>query len=116
MCLPMTLKPPGILAPRALPSVIDTVAIEAMEEKAFTLARLTHNFERALAAYLDFVGSADRPTAGWRGERLLAEAGEALWYLVVQREACGLRNTEAVLREYRVPAAVRLRMGAVQRR
>jgi hypothetical protein len=34
----------------------------------------------------------------------------------VQREACGLRNTEAVLRDYKVPAAVRLRMGVVRKR
>ena len=42
--------------------------------------------------------------------------GKALWYLVVQREACGLRNTEAMLTEYRVPPAVRLRMGVARHR
>jgi hypothetical protein len=34
----------------------------------------------------------------------------------MQREVCGLTNTEAVFREYRVPAALRLRMGAIRRR
>ena len=38
-------------------------------------------------------------------------AGEALWYYVVQREACGLRDVEIVLREFRVPREVYLRMG-----
>ena len=40
-----------------------------------------------------------------RRERLLDRAGEALWCFVVQREAFGLRNTEAVLRELQVPMA-----------
>ena len=38
-------------------------------------------------------------------------AGQALWALVVQREACGLRDVESVLREYGVPREVYLRMG-----
>ena len=50
-----------------------------------------------------------------RREELLEAAGEALWFLVVQREACGLSNTEAMLRTYDVPLAVRLRMGPARR-
>lgn len=42
---------------------------------------------------------------------LVAAAGEALWYYVVQREAIGLRDVDAVLREYRVAHEVYLRMG-----
>ncbi|HYY27922.1 MAG TPA: hypothetical protein VE860_08265, partial [Chthoniobacterales bacterium] len=45
-------------------------------------------------------------------QRLLAEAARALWYLVVQREACGLWNTTQLMRDYRVPEEVRIRMGA----
>ena len=89
-----------------------------MEEKASTLGRLTQAFEKALAAFVAWEqqsAAGDAQLAGER-ERLLDEAGEALWWLVVQREACGLRNTEAVLRVYCVPAAVRLRMGVRTRR
>jgi hypothetical protein len=42
---------------------------------------------------------------------LVAEAGYALWLFVVQREACGLRDSRAVMRDYAVPTEVQLRMG-----
>jgi hypothetical protein len=38
--------------------------------------------------------------------RLLQEASDALWCFVVQREACGLRDQRAIMREYRVPRDV----------
>ena len=41
---------------------------------------------------------------------LVAEAGYALWLFVVQREACGLRDSRAVMRDYAVPAEVQMRM------
>jgi hypothetical protein len=42
---------------------------------------------------------------------LLAEAGDALWLFVVQREACGLRDARQLMRDYRVPPEVQYRMG-----
>ena len=68
---------------------------------------MVQNFETALSAFKSL--AADAGAA--RREELLEAAGEALWFLVVQREACGLTNTEAMLRIYDVPLAVRLRMG-----
>ena len=46
-----------------------------------------------------------------RRAMLVAEAGYALWLFVVQREACGLRDSRAVMRDYAVPAEVQVRMG-----
>ena len=43
---------------------------------------------------------------------LVQQASEALWYFIVQREACGLRDPRPVIRDYRVPAEVYGRMGA----
>ena len=43
----------------------------------------------------------------------MAEASDALWHFVVQREACGLRDLRYVLRDYRVPSEVAARMGAL---
>jgi hypothetical protein len=40
------------------------------------------------------------------------EAGHALWMFVVQREACGLRDSRTVMRNYNVPGEVQQRMGA----
>jgi hypothetical protein len=44
------------------------------------------------------------------------EAGHALWMFVVQREACGLRDSRTVMRDYNVPGEVQQRMGAVYNR
>jgi hypothetical protein len=107
----MSLKPPGILAARPAAPALAALDAEMLQEKAATLGRLTRAFERALADYLALSASRSEE----RRERLCSEAAEALWRFVVQREACGLRNTEAVLREYCVPAAVRLRMGTIRR-
>ena len=116
----MTLKPPQILAPRpphrVLP-IVNTLHAEILEEKAATLSRLTRVFETRLAAWREAEAaiSAGKRLSRRRRQRLFDEAAEALWQFVVQREACGLRNTEAVLREYGVPAALRLSMGAARR-
>lgn len=116
----MSLKPPQILAPRSpiSPSpIVNTLELEILEEKAATLSRLTRAFEEALAAWraAEAEAEAGRPATETLRKRLFDEAADALWHFVVQREICGLRNTEAVLREYDVPAALRLRMGAVRR-
>jgi hypothetical protein len=44
-------------------------------------------------------------------EELVADAAEALWCYVIQREVCGFYGVEWVLREFDVPREVRLRMG-----
>jgi hypothetical protein len=41
------------------------------------------------------------------------EAGYTLWMFMVQREACGLRDSRAVIRDYNVPGEVQQCMGAV---
>ncbi len=108
-----------MLAPRSARGpqpIVNTLDAEILEEKAATLARLTRTFEAALAAWRAAEQEADvGREASERRRRLFDEAAEALWHFVVQREVCGLRNTEAVMREYRVPVALRLRMGAARR-
>jgi hypothetical protein len=100
----MSRRAPRSLDPRQS-GILDPIEYEVLQEMASTLGRLTQAFEKALAAYK--VDPAD--------EGLLDAAGTALWHFVIQRELCGLRNTEAVLRDYQVPAAIRLRMGVARR-
>lgn len=87
---------------------------EIAQEQASALGRLGRALEAALAALTDYDRShaepkANQPTA--ERTRLVAEAGEALWCFMVQREACGLRDPRPVMRDYRVPAEVQNRMG-----
>src|SRR3954449_10227803 len=84
-----------------------TLDREFAQEKAASLRRLGQALELALSA-LAQVDAAKRDR-----ERLLEEAGLALWQFVVQREACGLRDFSYVLRDYRVPPEVVARMGVM---
>lgn len=99
----MSIRPPKALAPKdALKDDPLTAALEheVLAEKAATYGRLLARLERALQLYRDT-----------ETDDSLAAAGEALWHVAIQRELCGFRNHEAFYREYRVPPAVRLRMG-----
>ena len=99
------------------PSGVDLLHEEFAREKASALGRLGRALEAALAELARFDAGERRDTshAGARQLRaaLVAEASDALWHFVVQREACGLRDLRYVLRDYRVPSEVAARMGAL---
>lgn len=89
---------------------------ELFQERASTMARLGRRAEEALKALADFdAARAQNPNStGEDADRraaLVDAAGEALWYYVVTREMCGLRDADAVIRELGAPREVRLRMG-----
>ena len=81
---------------------------EMVQEKAHALGRMSRRAIEALDALKAFDAAPGDPEA--RAE-LVRAAGEALWYYVVQREVCGFRDTESLLRQLGVPREVRLRMG-----
>jgi hypothetical protein len=91
---------------------------EIVQEKAAALGRLGRRLERALLALAQFDQGEGQHSEASRQQRraLVAEAGEALWYFMVQREACGLRDSRQVMRDYRVPVEVQYRMGISTRR
>jgi hypothetical protein len=89
---------------------------ELVQEKATALGRLGRRLEAAIEALAAFdamhpanVSPPDRS----RRTALVAEAGYALWLLVAQREACGLRDSRAVLTDYKVPREVQVRAGTL---
>jgi len=88
---------------------------EIAREKAVSLGRLGRRLEAALDAVRTF--DAREAGAGRSREReaLLCEARTLLWYFVVQREACGLRDSARLMQDYAVPKEVRARMGLSQR-
>lgn len=93
----------------------DLLEHEFAQEMASALGRLGRALEAALAALAEFDAEPARSTSADRRQlraSLVAQASLALWYFVVQREACGLRDLRAVLRDYRVPPEVAARMGA----
>jgi len=83
---------------------------EILAEQASSLGRAGRQLEQSLADLRAHdAGTAPKRTgrnqAPSRSE-LVAAARRALWYLVVQREACGFRNSAEVLTAYRVPDEV----------
>jgi hypothetical protein len=89
---------------------------EIAQEKASALGRLGRRLESSLAELAAFdaahtENSQLSPEERERRRSLVAEAGVSLWYLIVQREALGLRNTVGVLQDYRVPREVGDRVG-----
>jgi hypothetical protein len=91
---------------------------EIVQEQAAAFGRLGRALEAALTRLAAFdategssVDEASRSSRKAVRTAFLEAAGYALWCLIVQREACGLRDQGNVIREYRVPAEVRNRMG-----
>ena len=96
---------------------VDILDYEVAQEQASALGRMGRALEAALAALREFDAAhshSDAPASAREDRRtLVAKAGHALWMFVVQREACGLRDSRNIMREYKVPAEVQQRMGLV---
>ena len=96
---------------------LDVLDYEVVQEQASALGRMGRALEEALAALREFDAVHPRTAAPAspheERRRLVAKAGHALWMFVVQREACGLRDSRTIMREYKVPAEVQLCMGMV---
>jgi hypothetical protein len=96
---------------------VDVLDYEVAQEQASALGRMGRALEKALANLREFDAAHPRsgaPASAQQARRILvAEAGQALWMFVVQREACGLRDSRIVMREYKVPGEVQQCMGAV---
>jgi hypothetical protein len=110
------MTPPPLPAWLRAEGTVAALDYEIAHEKASNLGRLGRKLEATLAALAAFDAQVDEEVIGssrHRTEReaLVAEAGEVLWCFIVQREACGLRDSTRVMRDYGVPAEVRLRMG-----
>ena len=79
-----------------------TLEYQIAQEKASALGRLGRELERALSALRAFDTEHGR-FAGLTGElskrrdNLVAEAAQALWYLIVQRDACGMYKSTYVM-------------------
>ena len=96
---------------------LDVLDYEVLQERAAALGRMGRALETALAKLREFDAAHPRAGAPASAEQarrsLVMEAGYALWMCVVQREACGLRDSRTLMRDYNVPGEVQKRMGPV---
>ena len=90
---------------------VDVLKHEVAEEKAGALGRSGRRLEHALDLFRHYEKSSS-PRADAKRERLLWDLAERVEAFVVQREACGLRDSRHVLRFYGVPREAIARVGA----
>jgi hypothetical protein len=89
---------------------VDAFEHEVAEEKAEALGRTGNRLQHAV----ELLRAHDRASsaAPAKRERLLWDAAARAEAFIVQREACGLRDTSYVLAFYDVPHEVIARVGA----
>ena len=103
------------MPPSRFRAPVDVLNYEIIQEQASALGRLGRGLEAALESLREF-DAAHPPSDASPEERqarrtLVMAAGYALWMFVVQREACGLRDSRYVMRDYKVPVEVQEQMG-----
>jgi hypothetical protein len=89
---------------------------ELREQKAHMLGALSGQVEQALAALRAFDAEAHDPDRGHRRHAALDRAADLVWAFMIQRELCGLRNWDAVVKHYSIPREVLNRVGQVRRK
>lgn len=93
---------PGLPADAGL----DLLGQEILAEKAAALSRAGQKAEAALAR----LRAAAEGSEQWRGS--VKEAADCVYAYFIQRELCGFRKHDDVIREYRIPKEVLIRLGA----
>ena len=111
----MTVRPPQSLSTGLKQETgWSVLAYEILQQKAHTLGTLGGQVEQALAALRAFDAGAEQADREARRCALLDAAAERVWALMIQRELCGLRHWEAVVKDYRIPREVLNRVGQVR--
>jgi hypothetical protein len=92
------------------------VEYEILQQKARTLGILGGRVEQALARLRAFDAGTHGADPDLRRCDLVDEAADRVWAFMIQREICGLRYWEAVVRDYGIPREVLNRVGQVRRK
>jgi hypothetical protein len=91
---------------------VDVLQHELAEERAGALGRAGRRLEHALDRYRGYESAGGAYRADAKRERLLWDLAERVEAFVVQREACGLRDSRHVLKHFDIPREVIARVGA----
>lgn len=103
----MSLRPPSLYSGRsASEAAFDLLGHEILQEKASALGRAGRQVGEKLAR----LGQLDAGTEAHAAA--LKEAAEAVYAYFIQRELCGLRRHQEVIRELGIPEEVLVRLGA----
>jgi hypothetical protein len=97
--------------------MFDALGHEILAEKAAALGRAGERAELCVGRLNRYLGGEavdgateeDRETVR---KKLLKEAADAVYAWFIQRELCGFRRHEAVIRDLKIPREVLVRLGA----
>jgi hypothetical protein len=105
--------PQSLAAGHQAETGLNVLDYEIAQQKAQTLGHLGQQVEQSLARLRSFRNS--NPSADVDAlSALLDEAADRVWSLMIQRELCGLRHWEQVVKAYSIPREVLNRMGRVK--
>lgn len=102
----MSLRPPTRFSARSAESGLNPLDYEIVAEKAASLGRAGRRVEQCLEKLRVHEGGGEERSA------LLTEAVDAVYAYFLQREFCGFRRHDEIIREYRIPREVIARLGA----
>ncbi|HEV7415976.1 DUF6665 family protein [Tianweitania sediminis] len=103
----MSLRLPSFTGSASAGDVLfDALNAEVASEKASALG---HAGEKAAKALAELASASSKEL---RYPALLKAASDAVYALFIQRELCGMRRHDAVIRDLRIPNAVLARLGA----
>jgi len=97
---------------RRADAAFNVLEADLVAEKASSLGHQGRMVEEAIAALRAFDATSSDPA---ERARLVRKAARAVWGFFVQRELCGLRDQKQVIRDYRIPGEVLVRLGAVEK-
>ncbi|MEI5681001.1 MULTISPECIES: DUF6665 family protein [unclassified Mesorhizobium] len=103
----MSLRPPGKYSHPSQDTGFNVLEHEMLAEMAVSLGRAGQRAEEALALLRNHQGDADGRT------RLLKATARAVHAYFIQRELCGLRRHDDVIRDLAIPKEVLVRLGAM---
>ncbi|MCG7506542.1 DUF6665 family protein [Mesorhizobium retamae] len=106
----MTLRPPsgysGASGGSLAEAMFDALGHEVLAEKAAALGRAGDRAEKALLRLKTYDGDKEGRA------KLLKETAGLVYAWFIQRELCGFRRHDAVIRDLQIPREVLVRLGA----
>ncbi|KQZ14270.1 hypothetical protein ASD44_09460 [Mesorhizobium sp. Root554] len=113
----MSFRPPSNLSGASASEVaFDALGHEILAEKAAALGSAGRKAEKCLTRLQEHdgadAGSSAKEERDAVRNRLLKEAADAVYAWFIQRELCGFRRHEGVIREFGIPREVLIRLGA----
>jgi hypothetical protein len=88
---------------QAVPDTLAPLEKELQRERATSLGRAGAQLEQAMAAWRNAHANGEAEAKGADPAELRKEAQKRLWYLIVQREALGLRRHRELYDLYAIP-------------